>query len=429
MLNDLQAQLKREDMLQPGDRVNCAVSGGADSMALLWGLYLLRDKLDITLTAAHFNHGLRGAESDADEAFVRAFCDRYDIPLSVGCGNVTAGEKGLEAAARDARYAFLGSLPGKVATAHTADDNAETLLMHLIRGTGLKGLGAIAPVNGNRIRPMLHITRQQVLAFLEEYHIPHREDSSNAEDIFLRNRIRHHIMPLLKQENPRISQNLSATATRLRQDEAALSSLSDYDTLPDIPTLRRLPQALRSRVLEQFLTKAGVREPEAQHIAMADALVFSHKPSAKASFPGGVTLNRNYDRLEVSDLQAPLTPVCLPLDGSVLIPQLGLRVTCTQADTIINTGTVFTVTMPEEPILRCRQSGDTIRLSGGTKPVKKLFSDRKIPAAHRPLVPIVADNLGVLGIYGIGVNLERAANALPALQIRFEPIAANDKTE
>lgn len=429
MLIDLQAQLKREQMLLPGDRVNCAVSGGADSMALLWGLYLLRDKLGISVTAAHFNHGLRGAESDADEAFVREFCARFDIPLSVGRGNVVAGEKGLEAAARDARYAFLDSLPGKVATAHTADDNAETMLMHLIRGTGLKGLGAIAPINGNRIRPMLHITRQQVLSFLEEYHIPHREDSSNASDDFLRNRIRHHIIPLLKQENPRISQNLSATATRLRQDEAALTSLSDYDTLPDVPTLRQLPQALRSRALEQFLKKAGVREPEAEHIALADSLVFSHKPSAKASFPGGVTLTRNYDRLEVCLPQEPLETVPLPLDGSVALPQLGLRVTCTQADTIINTGAVFTVTMPEEPVLRCRQSGDTIRLSGGTKTVKKLFADRKIPAAQRPLVPIVADSLGVLGIYGIGVNLDRAATALPALQIRFEPMDADGKTE
>ena len=427
MLIDLQAQLKQEHMLLPGDRVNCAVSGGADSMALLWGLYLLRDKLDITLAAAHFNHGLRGAESDADEAFVRDFCQRFDIPLAVGRGNVVAGEKGLEAAARDARYAFLDSLPGKIATAHTADDNAETMLMHLIRGTGLKGLGAIAPVNGNRIRPMLHITRQQVLAFLEEYHIPHREDSSNAGDAFLRNRIRHHIMPLLKQENPRICQNLSATAARLRLDEAALTSLADYDTLPDIPALRRLPQALRSRALEQFLKKAGVREPEAQHIALADSLVFSERPSAKADFPGGVTLVRNYDRLEVLDRQAPLETMPLPLEGSVTLPRLGLRVTCTQADTIINTPTVFTVTIPVRPILRCRQSGDSIRLSGGTKSLKKLFVDRKIPAPQRSLIPVVADDQGILGICGIGTNLDRTANTLPAWQIRFEPID-NSKT-
>jgi tRNA(Ile)-lysidine synthetase-like protein len=124
-------------MVSPGDTVICAVSGGADSMALLWGMYLLQEKLQIRLEAAHFNHHLRGAESDDEEAFVRDFCGQFQIPLWVGEGNVVSGEKGLEAAARDARYGFLKTLSGKVATAHTADDNSETVVMHLIRGSGL----------------------------------------------------------------------------------------------------------------------------------------------------------------------------------------------------------------------------------------------------------------------------------------------------
>jgi len=218
MLDRLLSFLRRYDMLSPGDTVTCAVSGGADSMALLWGLYLLREKLNITVQAAHFNHGLRGAESDRDEAHVKAFCDRFDIPLTVGSGQVVPGKKGLEAAARDARYAFFESLPGRLATAHTADDNAETVLMRLVRGTGLKGLGGIKPVNGNVIRPMLTVTREEVLAFLREYHLDFVEDSSNGTDDFLRNRLRHRVMPLLKEENPRLSQNLSAMAMELRQD-------------------------------------------------------------------------------------------------------------------------------------------------------------------------------------------------------------------
>lgn len=171
MLNELLTAIRQYELLRPGDRVVCAVSGGADSVALLFGLYLLKDKLTIRLSAAHYNHGLRGEESDRDEAFVRSLCDRLDIPLTTCKGNVVAGPKGLEAAARDARYAFLETLPGKIATAHTADDNAETVLMHLIRGTGLKGLGGIAPVRGRLIRPMLNVTRQQVLAFLQEYNL------------------------------------------------------------------------------------------------------------------------------------------------------------------------------------------------------------------------------------------------------------------
>ena len=128
MVNKICAFLKQYEMVKPGDRVICAVSGGADSMALLWAMYLLKDKLQISLSAAHFNHHLRGGESNRDEVFVTDFCEGYGIPLYKGEGNVVPGDKGLEAAARDARYAFLEGLPGKVATAHTADDNAETLL-------------------------------------------------------------------------------------------------------------------------------------------------------------------------------------------------------------------------------------------------------------------------------------------------------------
>ena len=160
MLSKLLIMIRRYEMVQPGDTVVCAVSGGADSVALLWGMYLLKEKLQISLQAAHFNHHLRGAESDRDQAFVKDFCDRFDIPLTVGSGQVVPGEKGLEAAAREARYGFLEQLPGKIATAHTADDNAETVLMHLVRGTGLKGLGGIAPVRGKLIRPMLQVTRE-----------------------------------------------------------------------------------------------------------------------------------------------------------------------------------------------------------------------------------------------------------------------------
>ena len=422
MLNDLLKQLRQYAMIRDGETVYCAVSGGADSMALLWGLYLLKDKLKIRLAAAHFNHGLRGAESDGDEAFVREFCDRFEIPLIVGGSKVTPGKKGLEAAARDARYGFFATLDGKIATAHTADDNAETMLMHLIRGTGLKGLGGIAPVNGSIIRPMLHITRQQVLEFLDEYHITYREDSSNRTDDFLRNRVRHHVMPLLRMENPKISQNLSATAQRLREDEAALSGLSQFATLPEVKTLRTMPQALRSRVLETFLKQCGAPEPNAAHIALAEALVFSENPSARAAFPGGVVLSRRYDRLEQLQTLPPLETIPLPDQGSWELPQLGLRIILEPAGSLENTKTCFTVIPHGTLRLRCRLEGDSIRLSGGTKSVKKLFADRKIPASQRLQIPIVADDRGILGIYGIGVDVTRAATTLPALQIRFENI-------
>jgi len=418
MINALKEQLKQ--LTQPGDAVVCAVSGGADSMALLWGMYLLKDALGLEIAAAHFNHHLRGAESDADEQFVREFCHRFDIALHIGSAEVKPGKKGLEAAARDARYDFLRTLPGKIATAHTADDNAETVLMHLVRGTGLKGLGGIAPVNGRLIRPMLNITRRQVEAFLEEYHICYVEDSSNAGDDFLRNRIRHRVMPLLREENPRLAENMSAMAQRLRADEQALAELSDYAQLPDVVQLRALTPAVRSRMLERFLKENGVREPEAQHIALAESLVYSPKPSAVAEFPGGVQISRNYDRLEVLCKEAPLGTYTLPSEGVLEIP--GWRITVSPTLEIINTQNVFTFRPKGTVVVRSRLSGDAIKLPAGTKALKKLFIDRKIPVHQRLQIPVIADDAGLVGVYGIGVDQSRAASALPAAQIQLEQL-------
>ena len=418
MLNKLTSFIRQYEMLQPGDTVICAISGGADSVALLFGLYLLKEKLGITLEAAHFNHHLRGEESQRDEEFVRGFCDRYDIPLHLGGGEIKAGKKGLEAAARDARYAFLRSLPGKIATAHTADDNAETVLLHLIRGTGLKGLGGIMPVSGNVIRPLLAVTRAEVEAFLEEWCLSHIEDSSNGTDAFLRNRIRHHVMPLLQQENPKIGENLSAMALRLRMDEEFLSSQVNFDTLPTVEQLKTMNTAIRSRCLEKFLKESGVREPEQSHISILESLVFSDKPSARASFPGGVTISRNYDRLEKLERKTVLEPITLSCPGKA---EFGpYRIVCTPAEKLFCTGDAFTVSAVGNITIRSRCSGDEMRLPGGTKTLKKLFIDRKIPAYQRESVPVVCDEQGVLGVYNIGPNLDRAAEELPAVMIRFE---------
>lgn len=420
MQNRLLKFAREQNLMAPGDTVICAVSGGADSVAMLFALYLLREKLGITLEAAHFNHNLRGEESLRDEIFVRELCARYEIPLHVASGEIRPGKKGLEAAARDARYAFLESLPGKIATAHTADDNAETILMHLVRGTGLKGLGGIAPQRGKLIRPMLGITRREVEDFLAEWHLPHVEDSTNETDAFLRNRLRHHVMPLLAAENPRIAENLSQMALRLREDEACLSRQSGYETLPEVKTLRTLPSAVRSRMLERFLKENGVREPEDVHIAQAEALVFSESPSASAAFPGGVTLSRQYGHLTANPTGEAFTPVTLTCPGSA--EAAGIRITCEPAGELAQSENLLTVCPSGKISIRPRQTGDKIRLSGGSKSLKKLFIDRKIPAADRGQIPVVCDETGILGVYSIGVNLERAAQILPAVTIRFERI-------
>ena len=421
MLNKVSAFIRQYELVSPGEHIVCALSGGADSVALLFALYLLKDKLDIQLSAAHFNHGLRGEESNRDQAFAERLCNRLDIPVYVGSGKVSAGDKGLEAAARQARYDFFATLPGVIATAHTADDNAETVLMHLIRGTGLKGLGGISPIRGNIIRPMLTVTRQEVLAFLQEYHLSWVEDSSNQTDVFLRNRLRHKVIPALKAENPKLAENLSKTALMLRQDEQILSALLS-DELPTVEELRKMSSPLRRRQLRVFLENAGVKEPEAEHIALAEALVFSEKPSASGYFPGGITICRQYDKLTVQKQDLEIITQVLPCPGTVDIPEAGVRICCEKANEKVLLWDRFTVYPEGQMLIRSRVPGDQLRLNGGTKSLKALFIDRKIPAGERQTIPVIADTQGVLAVWGIGANIDRIEGEGTPVLIRFEKI-------
>ncbi len=405
MLNKVQNFMKRYQMISPGDTVICAVSGGADSMALLFAMYLLAPKLSLTLKAAHFNHHLRGEESDRDEAFVRDFCEDYHIPLYVGSASVQTGPKGLEAAARDARYAYLRSLSAKVATAHTANDNAETVLMHLVRGTGLKGLGGIMPVNGNVIRPMLTVTRDEVVAFLEEYHIPHITDSSNETDRFLRNRLRHRVMPVLTSENPQIAENISAMALRLRQDEEALSESANNTDMYSVSALLTMQPAIRDRALAKLLKSGGVPEPEADHIALANMVLLSEKPSARANFSGGIVLQRSYDKLSFALKSELLAPVELLCPGSVVFGDF--QIDAAYAQDTLPEADCYQVAAVGKMVVRSRQPGDSMRLRGGTKSLKKLFIDQKIPEHLRNRIPVIADDFGVLAVQGFGPNLDR----------------------
>jgi len=389
--------VRRYEMVKPGDTVICAVSGGADSMALLWCMWLEKENLGIRVEAAHFNHHLRGGESDRDAEFVRKFCDFHDIPLYMGEGEIHPGKKGLEASAREARYAFLGSLPGIIATAHTADDNAETVLMHLIRGTGLRGLGGITPKGNGLIRPMLDVTRQEVEAFLAENWIDHIEDSSNGADIFLRNRIRHQVMPILRRENPALAENVSAMAQRLRDDEQALNAFSQMTYPPSVEELKKMEPALRRRALERLLRQSGVKEPEAKHIAQAENLVLCGNPSAQARFPGGITVRRVYDRLEAGTAPVVLGEYPLEIGKSVVLSETGMKVTCLPG---VHEGLVAKA--GANLVVRSRRPGDMITLPGGTKSLKKLFVDRKIPQHERLAIPVVADESGVVAVYGIG---------------------------
>ena len=254
---------------------------------------------------------------------------------------------------------------------------------------------------------MLSITRQEIEDFLAEYAVDYITDSSNNGDDFLRNRIRHHVMPLLKDENPRLSQNLSAMALRLRQDEEALAQQAAFDGAPQVEVLRNMAPAVRARALEKFLKGSGVKEPEAVHIRQADALVFSENPSAQANFPGGLIIGRKYDILTIVSADTGEIPY---------------RIHCETAEEIINTTDTFTVVPVGDVFIRSRQSGDAIRLPGGTKTLKKILIDKKIPASERSQIPVLCDDLGILAVGGIGVNLDRVAKELPATRIQLIPV-------
>ena len=405
MLNKIVSFCREQKLLQKGDRLICAVSGGADSMALLWSMYLLREKLGILLECAHFNHHLRGEESDRDAAFVRQFCLDYQIPFHYGEGQVVAGEKGLEAAAREARYGFLRSLPGIVATAHTADDNAETVLMHLLRGTGLNGLGGITPHSGKIIRPMLTVTRAEIMDFIREYSLSFVEDSTNREDDFLRNRLRHNVMPLLREENPQFALSTSLMALRLRQDEDYIRSVAPQTV--KVCALLALHPAVRVRAINAFLEQNGVKEPGAKQVEAVESLLFSQKPSASVQFQNGIIISRCYDKLQVlGDTTQPDAQI-LSCPGSVIFGNY--RITARKAREELNSKYCFTVSPVGEIRVRSRRAGDEISFAYGTKSLKKLFIDQKVPACQRSLIPVIADDKGLLGVCGYGADRNRSS--------------------
>jgi len=393
-------------LFSPGDAVVCALSGGADSAAMLRCLLSLRGELGISVSAAHFNHCLRGAESDRDEAFCRSLCGSLGVPLAVGRGDAAARarERGesVEQAARELRYEFLLALPAdRIATAHTADDNLETILMNLTRGTGLRGLAGIPPVRGRIVRPLLDVSRAEILSYLAETGVPHVEDSTNAGDDCLRNRLRHGVVPLLRAENPSLAADAAALAGRLRADEEFLEETAGALLASaatgggwEIAPLRAAPEPLRARACARLLALCGLTRPTAGHVKAVGDVLFSESPSARCSLPGGAAVYRRYGLIFAGreTPAAPWEPVLLPLPGEARLPGAGLRVVCegptaagrsAPALFYLRCGAVSGALL-----LRPRREGDVLRLPGGSKRLSRLMIDRKIPADRRNALPV-----------------------------------------
>jgi len=406
MRNKVLQHLRETGLIPPKSHVICALSGGADSVAMTHLLFTLQKELDFRLSACHFNHKLRGEASDADETFCRTFCGELGLSLLVGSEDVLAraqetGES-LEEAARNCRYAFFASLEGLVSTAHTASDQAETVLLNLIRGTGLKGLGGIPPKRDGIIRPLLTVSREEVVAYLKEHNLPHREDGSNQEDDCLRNRLRHHVVPLLKQENPALLSSVEQMTQFLRQDEELLQSQADALLQGDengwaIAPLRDAPPPLRRRAIRKLLNDCHIPKLCAAHILAAESVILGSDPSAEISLPLGLRFFRSYETVALRQGSEVLTfkEVTLPCPGTAEIPELDLAfIAAFKAKTPIS--------------IRPRKEGDSIRLKGGTKSVKKLLIDKKIPANLRESIPVLVREGEVLSVWGVADSVDFA---------------------
>ena len=429
------------ELLPAGSRVLCAVSGGADSMCLLHLLWSRREELGIRVLAAHYEHGLRGEESLRDAAFVSDWCREREIPCTVEHGDVRAfaAEQGLgiEEAARQLRYDFLERCADEldcdwIATAHNADDNAETLLLNLCRGAGTAGLGGIPPRRGRLVRPLLDCTRQEIEEYLASRGIPHVEDSSNRSDTWSRNRIRLHVMPHLRQINPAFTQAAGRTAALLRQDEDCLSALAEdflarQEIAAGIETeaLLSLHPAIASRVLRMLCPRSLSREQTEAALAFCRGteLGFLDLP--------GLRLCREKGRLYTDAAEECAMPErLLALPGCLDIPEAGLRVTAEEMNCTQEIYDLFkTLNFKSENIcdkvIHCTgpRPGDRLHPAGRGcgKRLKSLFYEAGMTREQRLRCPVFRDEKGILAVYGLAVD-ERVA-ARPGdrvLSLRFD---------
>lgn len=381
--------------------VLAAVSGGLDSMCLLHLLMTWGRPRGICVTAAHFNHRIRGAESDRDEAFVRDWCAIHDVPLIAGQGDVrgVADEKGLslEEAAREMRYGFLEDARCQagcfaILTAHHADDNAETVLLNLVRGTGLRGLCGIPAHRGRIHRPFSGVSRAELAAYAEENGIPYVEDSTNALDDAARNVLRHRVLPVLKELNPRAVENMARAASLLTADEAALESavealLTHAEICPGVSArlsaavLDAAPAAVRSRaVLAALAVVAGHRKDlNAAHTAAILQL-----ERGQLSLPCGVTALREGDDLRL--LHRAAAPEACAIAPGETVCFGAWRVTLTEEPGAAGVAVSF----PKDASLTVTAWDPRARLNGRT--LKRLWADRGILPLERELLPVFRIN-------------------------------------
>ena len=448
MLNKVRKTIENHSMLVQGDHLLVAVSGGADSVSLLQILARLADEYRLRLTVAHLNHGLRGAESQREEAFVRRLSTEMGIACTcktVDVGSLRRGKgHSLEEIGREERYRFLDEAAercgaGKIATGHHRDDQAETVLMHLLRGSGPEGLKGILPIRAGRlIRPLLDVGRAEILEFLRREGVPYMTDSSNLSPVFLRNRIRAGLIPeLTANYNPRLVAGLCHTAGIIRGEDDYLQGvvrriIDGWEIAPNaaeaivpVAAFCGLHEALQGRIIKLLLEAAVPSKNGIGYRHIEAVLALSSKSDGRCrslDLPFGIRVEREGGLLRIrkeGDRRArgrerktsqPLFEYGVEIPATIYLKEI---------DKTIHLELIGKPTlreMKEEPrkafmdyermnpplILRSAAPGERIDLFGigGKKKLKEYFIDRKIPRPLRKQIPLLVDSRSVIWIAG-----------------------------
>jgi tRNA(Ile)-lysidine synthase len=432
------------------DAVVVAVSGGVDSMVLL---DLFTKERGLTLTVGHFNHCLRGEESEADELFVAERARLYGIPFHAGRGD-TAGEArrrgvGIQEAARDLRYDFLLRLrestgAGRVATAHHADDNAETILLHLFRGAGVQGMSGIPAVRDGIIRPLLFAQREEIEEYARDGHIPFRTDSSNAKDGYTRNAVRHHVLPLLKElVSPSVVENINRSGDNFRTVAAYIHVETEKALLEcttgrnqagirlSVPALLAKPLLLRQLAVLAALEAVSGSNPGSERVAAVMGLL-ENEPGATVTLSGGTGVIRNRDEIAIGRPEET-DGFSVTVDPGREYAVAGFRFSSdfveargphaggeTEYADAERTGT-------QGLTLRTWREGDSFIPLGmsGRKKISDFFVDEKVPLQEKHRIPLLLTASGEV-IWVCGMRLDDRFKITPAtrrvLKLEYLPL-------